>query len=42
MPLLIVLAGCMVRLIMAEMSGSTVNRTAIAGLTVKSSDGRSS
>jgi len=36
MPLLIVLAGCMVRLIMAEMSGSTVNRTAIAGLTVKS------
>jgi len=36
MPLLIILAGCLVRVIMAQVSGSTVNRTAIAGLAVKS------
>jgi ABC-type polysaccharide/polyol phosphate export permease len=36
MPLLIVLAGILVRVIMAQVSGSTVNRVAIAGLSVKS------
>ena len=36
MPLLIVLAGCMIRFIMAEVSGRSIDRAAIAGLTVKS------
>jgi homopolymeric O-antigen transport system permease protein len=36
MPLLIVLAGCMVRFIMAEVAGRSIDRTAIAGLTIKS------
>lgn len=36
MPLLIVLAGCLVRIIMAQVAGSSVNRIAVAGLAVKS------
>jgi lipopolysaccharide transport system permease protein len=36
MPLLIVLAGCLIRFVMAEVAGTSINRTTIAGLTVKS------
>jgi lipopolysaccharide transport system permease protein len=36
MPLLIVLAGCMIRFIMAEVSGRSIDRAAIAGLSIKS------